>query len=345
MLFHSYKLRRILRIIFLSIVLMFIIGEIGEFRIERRYALIFGAFLGLYVGIFNEFIGFRAVRKLRSWLRLPLQIAIIQIIIIVSIITYRLVMTPFTVDDERLGILTFLTNSDAISLYYKAQIFAFSLLFLFEIEMVLGRKYLRNWFTGKYDRPKKEHRIVLFMDLTSSTSIAEILGDDKYYSFLNDCYHLLNVPVMDTRAEILKYVGDEVILSWTYKRGVEKNNALRFILKYKELLNESRDTFDKKYGLQPQFRFGLNEGKVVVAYLGGIKRQLDFSGDVMNATARICEACKHYNTEILVAEDLYRDFNSAEFDFEIVLNAELRGKVKRMNLVKLQAIGIETSKI
>ena len=342
MLFHSYKLRRILRIVFLSIALMFIIGEIGEFKIERRYALLFGAFLGFYVGIFNEFIGFRAVRKLRSWLRLPIQIAIIQIIIIASIITYRLVMTPFTIEDERLGLLTFLTNSDAISLYYKGQIFAFSLLFLFEIEMVLGRKYLRTWFTGKYDRPKKERRIVLFMDLTSSTSIAERLGDDRYYSFLNDCYHLLNVPVMDTRAEILKYVGDEVILSWTYKYGIHKNNALRFILRYKALLNESQEYFERKYGMQPHFRFGLNEGRVVVAYLGGIKRQLDFSGDVMNATARICEACKHHQTEILVAEDLYRDFNALNFDFEIIMNAELRGKVKRMNLVKLKPQMLES---
>lgn len=147
---------------------------------------------------------------------------------------------------------------------------------------------------------------------------------------------------MDTRAEILKYVGDEVILSWTYKNGIRKDNALRFILKYKKLLDESRDYFDKKYGLEPSFRYGLNEGKVVVAYLGGIKRQLDFSGDVMNATSRICEACKRYDTEILVAEDLYRDFNSLEFDFEIVMNAELRGKVERMNLVKLKPLIIES---
>ena len=327
---------------FLSIVLMFIIGEIGEFKAERKFALLFGALLGFYVGIFNEFVGFRTVRKLRAWFRLPIQIGIIQVLIILTIVTYRLIMTPFTVEDERMGLLAFLTNNEAVHLYYKSQIFAFSLLFLFEIEMVLGRKYLRNWFTGRYDRPRKEHRIVLFMDLTSSTSIAEQLGDDRYYSFLNDCYHLLNVPVMDTRAEILKYVGDEVILSWTYKNGVHKNNALRFIQRYKDLLLESQEYFQKTYGVQPNFRFGLNEGKVVVAYLGGIKRQLDLSGDVMNATARICEACKRYNTEILIAEDLYRDFNIPNFDFEIILNAELRGKEERLNLVKLEPLQVKS---
>jgi class 3 adenylate cyclase len=62
----------------------------------------------------------------------------------------------------------------------------------------------------------------------------------------------------------------------------------------------------------------------------------------MNATARICEACKRYDTEILVAEGLYRDFNSPNFDFEIIMNAELRGKVERMNLVKLQPVLIES---
>ena len=320
---------------------MFIIGEVGDFKIQRRFVLIFGGFLGLYIGMFNEFIGFRAIRRLRAWFRLPIQVAIIQVIIILSIFTFRLLITPLTDVDERVGLIAFLTNADSIVLYYKAQIFAFSLLFLFEIEMVLGRKYLINYVSGRYDRPKKEHRIILFMDLTASTSIAEKLGDDKYYSFMNDCYHLLNVPVMDTRAEILKYVGDKVILSWTYRNGLHKNNALRFIIEYKELLAENWENFDRKYGVQPHFRFGMNEGTVVVAYLGGIKRQLDFSGDVMNATARICEACKKYNSEILVAENLYRDFDLPNFEHEFIMDAELRGKIKKLNLVKLKPISLK----
>ena len=81
----------------------------------------------------------------------------------------------------------------------------------------------------------------------------------------------------------------------------------------------------------------MNEGKGGAAYLGDIKRQLDLSGDVMNATARIVESCKKYDADILIAEALFRDFNLEGVEYEFIMDAELRGKKVKMNLVKLHA--------
>ena len=53
---------------------------------------------------------------------------------------------------------------------------------------VFSRDLQKNLFLGKYHRPRKEERIVMFLDLTSSTAIAEKLDLYKYSSFLKDFF-------------------------------------------------------------------------------------------------------------------------------------------------------------
>ncbi len=86
------------------------------------------------------------------------------------------------------------------------------------METLLGTQFLRHFIFDTYRNPVTENRLILFVDLRNSTSITERIGDTNYYHFLNDCYSLLNMPVFSTGAEVLKYVGDEVVLSWNLKK-------------------------------------------------------------------------------------------------------------------------------
>lgn len=101
----------------------------------------------------------------------------------------------------------------SVSLYIKAQVFSHILLLLIELGTILDKDLMYDYISGRYRKPVKESRVMLFMDINNSTTIAEELGDDMYYHFLNDCYGLLNHPVIITKARILKYVGDEVVVS------------------------------------------------------------------------------------------------------------------------------------
>ncbi len=53
----------------------------------------------------------------------------------------------------------------------------------------------------------------MFLDIKSSTTIAEQLGLENYYSLLNYFFHEISELVRSTKAEIYQYIGDEVVLT------------------------------------------------------------------------------------------------------------------------------------
>ncbi|HKR03043.1 MAG TPA: adenylate/guanylate cyclase domain-containing protein, partial [Bacteroidia bacterium] len=100
-------------------------------------------------------------------------------------------------------------------------------LFYMEVSENLGVAVLQNFFTGKYHTPKEEERIFMFLDMKSSTTIAENLGHVKYYEMLNKYYADLSGPIVNYAGEIYQYVGDEVIVSWKLKNGLQNNSCIR----------------------------------------------------------------------------------------------------------------------
>ena len=99
-------------------------------------------------------------------------------------------------------------------------------LFISEISDNIGQGVLKNFFIGKYHTPLLEERIFMFLDMKSSTTIAEKLGHLKYYQLLNDYYADLTKAVLETSGEIYQYVGDEVVVSWLIDKGLNNSNCL-----------------------------------------------------------------------------------------------------------------------
>ena len=88
-----------------------------------------------------------------------------------------------------------------------------------------GKGVFLKMLFGKYKNPIEEYRIFMFLDLKSSTTIAETLGHFKYSQLIQDCFYDLNELVPKYSAEIYQYVGDEVVLSWPYKKGLAITNV------------------------------------------------------------------------------------------------------------------------
>ena len=70
---------------------------------------------------------------------------------------------------------------------------------------------LLKYVTGKYYRPEEVDKIFLFIDLKSSTGIAEKIGNLNYSSFLIDYYHDMTDAIIMSKAEIYQYIGDEIV--------------------------------------------------------------------------------------------------------------------------------------
>ena len=76
---------------------------------------------------------------------------------------------------------------------YMAAVIIVSL-FYAEVSENIGPGVLANFFTGKYHTPIEEERIYMFLDMKSSTTIAENLGHVKYFEMLREYYSDLSEP-------------------------------------------------------------------------------------------------------------------------------------------------------
>ncbi len=206
---------------------------------------------------------------------------------------------------------------------------------LLQINSKFGPGIFWNIIRGKYNTPKEELRIFMFLDLNSSTTIAEQLGDKKYHEFLKDIFTDITNPILENKGEIYQYVGDEVVIAWKYEDGIKESKCIQCFFDVKAQLEKMGDKYVKEYGLIPSFKAGIHCGMVVAGEIGIIKRDITYSGDVLNTTSRIQEMCKQFNAEVIVSAELAALLQLIKFDKHKLGSIKLRGKEKEMQLIAL----------
>ncbi len=227
--------------------------------------------------------------------------------------------------------------------FFEAVIVAvvFSVVFNFLLQngRLLGPKVMANFITGRYHRPRSETRVVLFMDLKSSTTIAEKLGDKIYLEFMSEAFADMTEAIISRRAEIYKYVGDEIILTWSLSRGIADNNCLKFPLEIQRLFVASAGRYQSRYGHIPQFRTGIHVGDLVIGEVGVLKREIALIGDVMNTTARIAGHCRECGHDLLISKDLLEKL-AGDPDLNVIPlgTVALRGKIAGAELFAVKSV-------
>lgn len=173
----------------------------------------------------------------------------------------------------------------------------------------LGHAVLVNLFTGKYHTPREERRIFMFLDMRSSTAVAEQLGHIRYFELLREYYSDLSNAIIDHLGEVYQYIGDEVVISWNYRAGLKNNNCVRCFFAMKKDIKARTGFYEEKFGITPSFKAGMHLGDVTTGEIGALKKEIFFTGDVLNATARMQGLCNQYDSELLVSEELVRQLN------------------------------------
>ena len=208
--------------------------------------------------------------------------------------------------------------------------------FFYILNTLIGRRVLGKLFIGMYRNPIEVDRVFMFLDIKSSTTIAEQIGHIKFLSLVNDFFYDIVEPVRQTRGEIYKYVGDEVIITWKTKDAIKDSSCIQCFFLIQEVIKRRGAYYQKKYGLVPEFKAGLHGGLSVTGELGYTKREIAYMGDVLNTTARIEEACKTYGEPLLISEYLVSQMSQQnDYKFMEVGKEKLRGKEKEMSLFKI----------
>lgn len=237
-------------------------------------------------------------------------------------------------------------SKDVFNLYFDfifsarfVMIFAYwgiacvSALFMLQVNDKFGQGILISFLLGKYHQPKEDQRIFLFMDLKSSTTYAEKLGHIKYSQFIQDCFFDVTDVIAKYDAKIYQYVGDEVVLSWNMKDGAKNGQCLKFFFAYDSLIQGKKNYYKDKYGIIPEFKAGIHLGKVTVAEVGEIKKELAYHGDVLNTASRIQGKCNEFKKRLLVSEPVKVLLGNKDvFKFTGIGEVSLRGKARLVSL-------------
>lgn len=162
----------------------------------------------------------------------------------------------------------------------------------------------QSFLLGRYFKPKQELRIFMFLDMRSSTTIAEEIGDTRYFQLLNEVYADITDPVIYSEGDIYQYVGDEISVSWQLHRGVKGQRCLKCFFAIREKLQRRAEHYRRNYGFAPVFKAGFHYGQVTTGEIGLVKKQTIFSGDAVNTAAHIQAACNEHGVDNLMSKDL-----------------------------------------
>ncbi|MFC0773627.1 adenylate/guanylate cyclase domain-containing protein [Terrimonas alba] len=307
---------------------------VSEERLDYNSVLV-GFPLGLVFGLLELFVFPGAEMKFRRWSFTTILIfKTLLYTAVIYIVTVSLaIIAGLSEGREWKELPAFLGSRGQLVLVIYTLVIYSLLVFFLQINLLLGEGVLWKFVRGKYHQPREEERIFMFLDMKSSTTIAEQLGHVRFYALLNALFHEISQPMLQTKAEIYQYVGDEVVLTWEMKHGLMNSNCLKLFFMFRDRLFRKSDNYFKEFGVKPSFKAGLHFGKVVSAQIGDLKREIVYNGDVLNTTARIQDECNKYQRDCLVSGTLMnrlKDING--FQWEKIDTVTLRGKETEVEL-------------
>jgi adenylate cyclase len=304
------------------------------FELERAVkGLIAGFLITFLSGMFEKFVFETKFRKLNFSIvliaRTIVYIFVISFSVIMvwvvheSMINSRGLIETIQTDDFK----RFLTKGDFPYIFIFAITISFLVNFLVQLNNLLGKGVLLSYITGRYHKPKTEERFFMFLDLESSTTIAETIGPVKYHQFMNAYFFDINDPIIESKGEIYQYVGDEVVISWSKTNGIKNLNCIKCYFDIKEKIDSLQEKYVKEFGLIPGFKAGVHYGEVVIGEIGDSRKEIVFHGDVMNTASRIQGQSKVLNKQFLISEDALKYLNTAgKYISEKMGNFKLKGK-------------------
>ncbi|MGE0589481.1 MAG: adenylate/guanylate cyclase domain-containing protein [Cyclobacteriaceae bacterium] len=210
--------------------------------------------------------------------------------------------------------------------------------FINQVNKKYGPGILIPLLLGRYRNPKEQERIFMFMDLKSSTSIAEKLGHLEYSAFIRDCFTDVNDVLYPFRAQIYQYVGDEVVVTWPSTEGLNDQLCIRFYFACKEQIQSRSKYYLSHYGVLPEFKAGVHIGMVTAVEIGQVRKDIAYHGDTLNTAARIQSVCNEYKKSLLVSLSLLERIKADRLQVENLGIIALRGKTEKIGIASIDSI-------
>jgi len=302
-----------------------------------------GFIITFLIGIFENFVFQNKFRKLKFSTGLLIRTLVYVAVISFAVISVWVIHESSVNDANIFSTLKsddfrhFIVEGDFKSILLFAVVFSFLVNLSAQINNLLGKNVLLNYVTGKYHKPKEEERAFMFLDVSSSTTIAEKLGPVAYHKLINSFFFDIDESIVGSEGEVYQYVGDEVVISWKNSRGFQNANCIRCFFNIQEKIGSLSEVYKKEFGLIPGFKAGLHCGQVIIGEIGDSKKEIVFHGDVLNTASRIQAECNGLKKTFLVSEDILSKLKlPEEYLSESLGKFMLRGKAREVKLFSIQ---------
>jgi class 3 adenylate cyclase len=208
---------------------------------------------------------------------------------------------------------------------------------IFELVQLVGSRTLLNVILGRYRRPRREERVLLFLDLAGSTSLAEQMGELRMHQLLTRFFFDIDEAIIAHGGEVHAYVGDEVIVTWPLDDKMSERRYLECFFAIQDSIAAKAEFYRREFNLVPGFRAGLHAGPVVISECGDSRRQIAYFGDTVNVAARLQEYCKQAGRALLVSADLLRLVRpGSDLVVEALGPTQLRGRTAAVDVFAVE---------
>jgi adenylate cyclase len=254
--------------------------------------------IGAGIGLFEEFY----VQSPRgNWMRAmhPLRVIVIEILVVMVLYLVALHVTHVV-----LGRLDDLPVVYRRLPYGLAFFTAFSIvgILMMRVAHFVGLRTLLDLIIGTYHRPVEERKVLLFLDINSSTALSERLGALTMRAFVRKFLSDLSPPIVDHGGDIYLYKGDGLIAIWNWADAFRQDAILRAVDAMFATVAHETDAYQRWFGVAPAFRIGIHGGAVIVSEQGDARRSIGIYGDAINIAARMEEAARAHNVRCVISE-------------------------------------------
>ena len=122
------------------------------------------------------------------------------------------------------------------------------------------------------------------------------------------------------------------MISWTIESDTVYSNCIDCYFNIRKALQDLEQKYLEKYKVIPEFKAGAHFGSVVAGEIGVIKRDITYSGDILNTCARIQGECNKLDSRFLISQDLFEKLNPISSDIESTPKGEIKLKGKEFPL-------------
>lgn len=260
-------------------------------------------------------------------------VTVVMAAILVPIETGR----PLAHPSSRAAVIRFVTDTGPL----KAGLVWLFIVGVTQLFMQVSQKFGRGIFwslmLGRYHTPREASRTFMFLDLNDSTTIAERLGDKDYHLFIKEFFSDITDPILRQNGSVYQYVGDAVVIVWDLENEAAHTRAVQCFFDIQEAIAAKATAYRARFGVVPSFKAAIHGGKIVAGEIGIIKRDITFSGDVLNTTSRIQQKCKELGAQLIVSGPVAARMKADSFKMRPLGMMPLRGKEKQLELVAVEA--------